>query len=150
MFIKLETKLISVYFLFLIAFFCLILKSSVIIENLNNNARTSHSDLSNTLILDDTTHLSATLAQSTSSRISHSRYLQTFKEEDNNNKVSSSSIRWFVRQAINSCRENLTLVDQLLENIPSYRKLPRTNCTMNTPNTIKGLQYYPSTSVQTE
>jgi len=150
LFIKLETKPISVYFLFLS-----ILKSSVIIENLNNNARTSHSDLSNTLILDDTTHLSATLAQSTSSRISHSRYLQTFKEEDNNNKVSSSSIRWFVRQAINSCRENLTLVDQLLENIPSYdhtlaRKLPRTNCTMNTPNTIKGLQYYPSTSVQTE
>jgi len=144
LFIKLETKLISVYFLFLS-----ILKSSVIIENLNNNARTSHSDLSNTLILDDTTHLSATLAQSTSSRISHSRYLQ------DNNKVSSSSIRWFVRQAINSCRENLTLVDQLLENIPSYdhilqRKLPRTNCTMNTPNTIKGLQYYPSTSVQTE
>ncbi len=150
MFIKLETKLISVYFLFLS-----ILKSSVIIENLNNNARTSHSDLSNTLILDDTTHLSATLAQSTSSRISHSRYLQTFKEEDNNHKVSSSSIRWFVRQAINSCRENLTLVDQLLENIPSYdpilqRKLPRTNYTMNTPNTIKGLRYYPSTSVQTE
>ncbi len=130
-------------------FFCLILKSSVIIENLNNNARTSHSDLSNTLILDDTTHLSATLAQSTSSRISHSRYLKTFKED--NKKVSSSSIRWFVRQAINSCRENLTLVDQLLENIPSYDHiLPRTNCTLNTPNTIKGLQYYPSTSVQTE
>jgi len=178
---------------FLIAFFFLILKknSSVPIENLNNNAstilRTSHSNLSNTLLLDDTIHLSATLAQSTSSRISHSRYLQTFKEDDEDNdeeldqlvastftpiveddeilsstkKISSnqkniSSIRWFVRQAIDSCRQNLTLVDQLLENIPSsyehilQRKIHRTNCILNIPNTIKGLQYYPSTSVQTE
>ncbi|CAF0966904.1 unnamed protein product [Rotaria sordida] len=181
---------------------------TVLIENLNNNAstilHTSNSNLSNTLLLDDTTHLSATLAQSTSSRISHSRYIQTFKgnddrdgdgdddvdvddddDDDNDeeldqliastftpnieheeilsttNKIYSnhknlSSIRCFVRQAINSCRQNLTLVDQLLENIPSsyehilQRKVHRTNCIVNIPNTIKGLQYYPSTSVQTE
>jgi hypothetical protein len=72
------------------------------------------------------------------------------------NHKNISSIRWFVRQAINSCRQNLTLVDQLLENVPSsyehilQRKIHRTNCIINTPNTIKGLQYYPSTSVQTE
>ncbi|CAF2777694.1 unnamed protein product [Rotaria sp. Silwood2] len=165
---------------------------TVLIENLNNNAstilHTSHSNLSNTLLIDDTTHLSATLAQSTSSRISHSRYIQTFKDDvddddeeldqliastftpiieheqilSTTNKIYSnqknlSSIRCFVRQAIDSCRQNLTLVDQLLENIPlsSYehilqRKVHRTNCIVNIPNTIKGLQYYPSTSVQTE
>lgn len=165
---------------------------------MNNNAstllHTSHSNLSNTLLIDDTTHLSATLAQSTSSRISQSRYLQTFKEtteehehndhdddgDDDNeldqliastfasineqepikqhssNQKNLSSIRYFVRQAIDSCRQNLTLVDQLLENIPlSYehihqRRVRRTNCIVNIPNTIKGLQYYPSTSVQTE
>jgi hypothetical protein len=72
------------------------------------------------------------------------------------NQKNLSSIRWFVRQAIDSCRQNLTLVDQLLENIPlSYehilqRKVHRTNCIMNISNPIKGLQYYPSTSVQTE
>ncbi|CAF1564162.1 unnamed protein product [Rotaria magnacalcarata] len=169
-------------------------RTTVLIENLNNNAstilHTSHSNLSNTLLLDDTTHLSATLAQSTSSRISHSRYLQTFKEEqeqedddDNDeeldqfiastftpiieqeriktrlsssNKKNLSSIRCFVRQAIDSCRQNLTLVDELIEHIPStydrihQRKVRRTNCIVNIPNTIKGLQYYPSTSVQTE
>ncbi|CAF3703803.1 unnamed protein product [Rotaria sp. Silwood1] len=170
---------------------------TVLIENLNNNAstilHTSHSNLSNTLLIDDTTHLSATLAQSTSSRISHSRYIQTLKDneddddddDDNDeeldqliastftpiieheqissitNKIYSnhknlSSIRCFVRQAIDSCRQNLTLVDQLLEHIPSsyehihQRKVHRTNCIVNIPNTIKGLQYYPSTSVQTE
>jgi hypothetical protein len=154
-------------------FFSLKKKSSVLIENLNNNASTilhpSHSNLSNTLLFDETTHLSATLAQSTSSRISHSRYLQTFKEDDeldqlvastftsmstNQNKLSS--IRWFVRQAIDSCRQNLILLDQLLEHIPlSYehilqRKVHRTNCILNIPNSVKGLHYYPSTSVQTE
>jgi hypothetical protein len=131
-------------------------------ENLNNNA--SHSDF----LFDDTTHLSATLAQSTSSRISHSRYLQTFKEDNDeeldqlvastfSNHTNFSSIRNFLRQAINSCRENLTLVDQLIENLPSssyehilHRKIHRTNCILNIPNTIKGLEYYPSTSVQTE
>ncbi|CAF4565119.1 unnamed protein product, partial [Rotaria magnacalcarata] len=67
-----------------------------------------------------------------------------------------SSIRCFVRQAIDSCRQNLTLVDELIEHIPStydrihQRKVRRTNCIVNIPNTIKGLQYYPSTSVQTE
>lgn len=177
MFIKLENKisirLISCFFSNFKTKY-----SSVLIENLNNNAstilRTSHSNLSNTLLLDDTTHLSATLAQSTSSRISHSRYLQTFKQDDddndeeldqlvastftpnNDNEKNLSSIRWFVRQAINSCRQNLTLVDQLLDNIPSsyehilQRKIHRTNCIINIPNTMKGLQYHPSTSVQTE
>lgn len=149
----------------------------------NNNASTilrpSQSNLSNTLILDDTTHLSATLAQSTSSRISHSRFMQaTFKEDEEeinddeldqfvastfspiieNDDKNLSSIRWFVRQAIDSCRQNLTLVDQLLETIPStpsyehilQRKIHRTNCILNIPNAIKGLQYYPSASVQTE
>ncbi|CAF0714370.1 unnamed protein product [Adineta steineri] len=135
-------------------------RTTVLIENLNNNASTnlstSHSNLSNTFLLDDTTHLSATLAQSTSSHISHSRYLQTFEKENNDDVDDNlSSIRLFVRQAINSCRENLTLVNHLLENIPSSncilkRKIHRTNCIINLPNTIKGLQYYPSTSVQTE
>jgi hypothetical protein len=209
------------------------------IDNINNNAstilHTSRSDLSRAVFLDDTTHLSATLAQSTSSRISHSRYLpicQADGESDDNDdeldqlvastftplmitndendeqqqqqlqrlqkqqqqqqqELSSSlsssssaaavsgkvlaarvstesqlhytnqrklcSIRNFVRQAIHSCRENLTLVDQLLEHIPasSYehvlqRKVRRIDCIMNMPNSIKGLQYYPSTSVQTE
>ena len=167
----------------------------VFIENLNNNAsiilHPSHSNISDTLLIDDTTHLSATLAQSTSSRVSHSRYLQTFKKQDDDEEVADdeeldqliastftpeieyeeilssskekisneknfSSIRFFVRQAIDSCRQNLTLVDRLLENIPSsyehihQRKVRRTNCVVNVSNTIKGLQYYPSTSVQTE
>ena len=134
----------------------------ILVENLNNNASTilhpSHSNLSNTLLLDDTTHLSATLAQSTSSRVSHSRYLQTSKDNNSSssNQKNISSIRCFVRQAINSCQQNLTLVDQLLETMPSsyehilQRKIRRTNCIMNIPNPVKGLQYYPSTSVQTE
>lgn len=160
-------------------------KSSLgLIENLNNNAsivlHPSSSNLSNTLLFDDTTQLTATLAQSTSSRISHSRYLSTFKEDHNQQeeleqlieheqnvppgsneetttkKENISSIRWFVRQAIDSCRQNLTIVDQLLDNLPSsyghilQRKVHRTNCIINIPSTIKGLHYCPSTSVQTE
>ncbi|CAF4850364.1 unnamed protein product, partial [Rotaria magnacalcarata] len=35
------------------------------------------------------------------------------------NKKNLSSIRCFVRQAIDSCRQNLTLVDELIEHIPS-------------------------------
>lgn len=162
--------------------------SSGLIENLNNNAsiilHPSTSNLSNTLLFDDTTQLTATLAQSTSSHISHSRYLSTFKEDHNQveeleqlitsnstpmieheqnlspekktKKKNISSIRWFVRQAIDSCRQNLTMVDQLLENLPSsyghilQRKVHRTNCIVNIPNSIKGLHYCPSTSVQTE
>ena len=82
----------------------------------------------------------------------------TFSPIIENDDKNLSSIRWFVRQAIDSCRQNLTLVDQLLETIPStpsyehilQRKIHRTNCILNIPNAIKGLQYYPSASVQTE
>ena len=133
------------------------------------------------MLFDDTTQLTATLAASTSSRISHSRYLPTFQEEmeqliptdstpmmeDDVNlpsinnakeekKKNISSIRCFVRQAIDTCRQNLTIVDQLLENLSSsyghilQRKVHRTNCIVNIPKSIKGLQYSPSTSVQTE
>ncbi|CAF1073900.1 unnamed protein product [Adineta ricciae] len=140
-------------------------------ENFNNNAstvlHTSPSELSNTFLLDDTTHLSATLAQSTSSQISHSRFLPTCKEKsDEKLKIRSSSkskrkissIRLFVRQAIDSCRENLSLVNHLLEHIPStsfndleHGKLyQKSNCTLNLSNSIKGLRFYPSSSVQTE
>lgn len=150
-------------------------------DNVNNNAsillHPSSSNLSNTLLFDDTTQLTATLAASTSSRISHSRYLPAFQEEMepliptdstpmieddvnlssiNNEKKNISSIRSFVRQAIDTCRQNLTIVDQLLENLPSshghilQRRVHRTNCIVNIPKSIKGLQYSPSTSVQTE
>lgn len=152
-------------------------------ENVNNNAsihllHPSSSNLSNTLLFDDTTQLTATLAVSTSSKISHSRYLPTFEEEfqplipiesmgndihlpsikheEEKKKKNISSIRCFVRQAIDTCRQNLTMVDQLLEHLPSsyghilQRKIHRTNCIVNIPNSIKGLQYSPSMSVQTE
>ena len=163
-------------------------KSSGRLENFNNNAssllRSTRSNLSNTLLFDDTTHLSATLAQSTSSRVSHSRYLQILKQDvdDDDDELDRlvastftssmnrddergvqfdttqiASIRAFVRQAINVCQENLTLVDQLLEHIPAstyehvlQRRVRRTDCIMDIPNAIKGLRYCPSTSVQTE
>ena len=167
-------------------------KSSVLLENFNNNAssllRSTRSHLSDTLLFDDTTHLSATLAQSTSSRVSHSRYLQILKQDvdddddddddeldrlvastftssmnrDDDRRVhfdgpQISSIRCFVRQAINVCQENLSLVDELLEHIPaaSYehvlqRKVRRTDCIMNIPDAVKGLRYCPSTGAQTE
>jgi hypothetical protein len=72
------------------------------------------------------------------------------------NQKNFSSIRWFVRQAIDSCQQNLTLVNQLLDQVPlSYehilqRKVHRMNCILNAPNSMKGLQYCPSTSAQTE
>lgn len=169
------------------------------LENVNNNAsillRRSHSNLSNTFYLDENTHLSATLAQSTSSRISHSRYLpvrsnnldddedddeldqlvastftpkmplndrttqqeQTTVNIHQSDQSKFSSIRNFLRQTIHSCQENLTLADQLLEQLPisSYehvrqRKVRRINCIMNIPKSIKGIEYNPSVSVQTD
>ncbi|UJR31806.1 hypothetical protein I4U23_019283 [Adineta vaga] len=122
-------------------------------------------ELSNTFFMNDTTHLSATLAQSTSSQISHSRYMQISKDssliEDtcSKSKRKMSSIRLFVRQAIDSCRENLTLVNHLLEHIPQSSTNhdhqqrnchEQTNSILNLSNPIKGLQFYPSSSVQTE
>lgn len=151
-------------------------------DNLNNNASTvlhqSPSDL-----LDDATHLSAALAQSTSSRISQSRCLGHSKsnaplddddeEEEDDDELDQLVASTFtpsrrnsfeqkdlssIRQAIESCRENLNLVAELLEHHRSsttfehlhQRKVRRSNCLIQMPNSIKGLQYYPSTSVQTD
>lgn len=160
-------------------------------DNLNNNASTilrqSPSDLSKTFLLDDATHLSAALAQSTSSHISHSRYVsqsqshpiatQNDDEDDELDQLVAStftpappteeknlpSIRQFVREAVQSCQENLHLVAQLLEHLPAgssrsplsferlhRRKVRRTDCLLQMPSSIKGLQYSPSTSVQTD
>ena len=166
MFSNLERKFLCIDFLSLS-----IRKSSVGMENFNNNAstvlHTSPSELSNTFLLDDTTHLSATLARSTSSQVSHSRFLLTCEEKsDEKLKIRSSSkserkissIRLFVRQAIDSCRENLTLVNHLLEHAPStaFNELgqgklyQKSNCVLNLSSPIKGLRFYPSSSVQTE